>query len=88
MVHSPYELPTAADYLTVFYTTSDLEILITPEIFHAEEELRFVPVEDRKCYFDGERKLNNFKVYTQKNCFAECFSFIGEHKTLTKKTSL
>lgn len=88
MVHSPYELPTRADYLTIFYTTSDLEILITPEIFQAEEDLRFVPIEDRKCYFDGERKLNHFKVYTQKNCLAECFSFISEQETLIEKTYL
>ncbi|CAO1385947.1 unnamed protein product [Diamesa hyperborea] len=28
----------------------------------------------RQCYFDGERKLNYFKVYTQSNCEYECLT--------------
>lgn len=28
----------------------------------------------RACYFDGERKLRFFKLYTQTNCFHECKS--------------
>jgi acid-sensing ion channel, other len=75
-VHSPYELPINTKLTKVGYDMK-LNVWITPEIIQTDEELRSTEPFERKCYFEGERKLNYFKVYTQRNCEMECLSFAG-----------
>jgi amiloride-sensitive sodium channel len=55
-----------------------LNVWIVPEIIQADEDLRSFDPDERKCYFEDERKLNYFKVYTQRNCESECLSFAGK----------
>jgi amiloride-sensitive sodium channel len=43
-------------------------------------ELQKYDVKYRQCYFDGEKKLKFFKIYTEKNCKFECLTNL----TLTK----
>lgn len=76
-VHSPYELPLNIP-LTQFDYGRDLNVWITPEIIQTDEGLRKFDPDHRKCYFDNERQLKYFNVYTRKNCEMECLSFIGE----------
>jgi hypothetical protein len=77
IVHSPFELPIGKK-LTQFSYNQLINVWITPEIIEAEDDLRSFDLEERKCYFEDERSLKYFKVYTQKNCEMECLSFIGE----------
>jgi amiloride-sensitive sodium channel len=58
----------------------DLEVLIIPEITQTDENLRSFTPEERGCYFEGERKLKYFKVYSRRNCELETLSeFLKEH---------
>jgi hypothetical protein len=77
IVHSPFELP-IRKRPTQFSYKQRINVWITPEIIEAEDELRSFDPDERKCYFEDERSLKYFKVYTQKNCEMECLSFIGE----------
>lgn len=36
--------------------------------------LKLIFFDRRQCYFNGEKTLRYFKVYTQRNCELECFS--------------
>jgi hypothetical protein len=76
-VHSPFEVPLTASLITYNYGR-DLNVWITPEIMQTDEDLRSFSPDHRNCYFEDERQLNYYKLYTQKNCEMECLSFIGE----------
>lgn len=39
-----------------------LEILITPIVIKSDKNLLALELSERKCYFEGERKLQFFKV--------------------------
>lgn len=77
-VHSPNEFP---QNLMELSFKSDFLVKITPEISQTDGNLRSIPPEERNCYFDGERKLKFFKIYTEENCKAECISFVGYNIT-------
>jgi acid-sensing ion channel, other len=76
MVHSPYELPGSYEIIDIydFDYDFDLKVLITPEIFRTDENLRSYEPKERGCYFSDEKKLKYFKIYTKRNCEFECFS--------------
>jgi len=74
VVHSPFEMPDLYDILKfcdIGYGKS-LEVLIIPEVKYTSEDLKNFDPEVRNCYFDGERSLQLFQVYTRKNCEMEC----------------
>jgi acid-sensing ion channel, other len=81
LVHSPYELPGSYDSSDRYEISSDinfgfgfdLQVLITPEIISTDESLKSFDPETRGCYFEGEKKLEFFKIYTRRNCEFECF---------------
>jgi acid-sensing ion channel, other len=74
MVHSPYELPGSYDLIDIFMFDFgfELDILITPEIIRTDEDLRSYEPKKRGCYFEDERRLKYFQVYTRRNCEFEC----------------
>lgn len=76
-VHSPFELPTASIFLEFDFDT-DFQVWITPQDIQTDNDLRSDDPDERNCFFDDERKLKYFQVYTQKNCEMECLSHVGE----------
>jgi acid-sensing ion channel, other len=76
VVHSPFELPGSYDHneRIDFYYGYDLEILITPEIIKTDKSLRSLQPNERGCYFEGEKNLKFFKIYTRRNCEFECYA--------------
>jgi hypothetical protein len=76
LVHSPYDVPAAfeIDEMVQFLYGYDLEVSIIPEITNTDESLRSVDPQTRSCYFEGEKQLKYFKVYSRRNCEHECIS--------------
>jgi acid-sensing ion channel, other len=77
IVHSPFELASSYDAETEIIEAhfgTDVDVLITPEIIRTDETLRSYEPKKRGCYFEDERKLKFFNVYTKQNCEFECFS--------------
>jgi amiloride-sensitive sodium channel len=56
------------------------DIKVQAEIIKSDPDMKKLDLSIRKCYFDNERKLKFFKIYTQKNCEQECVSFVSEFK--------
>lgn len=54
--------------------TIDIEVEVTPEIIKTDPNLKSVNPEDRECYFENEKFLKYFKIYTDKNCELECLA--------------
>jgi amiloride-sensitive sodium channel len=75
-VHSPYEMPGDFEDETTskFFYGQDLDIIITPEVIQTDPDLRSFDYRRRNCYFDGERQLTMFRVYSRRNCEQECYS--------------
>ncbi|RZF48040.1 hypothetical protein LSTR_LSTR002106 [Laodelphax striatellus] len=71
-LHNPAEPPTAYSTLTQAVTDRGNYIRIVPKVVTTSEELRSLSPQDRGCYFDDEKKLKYFKIYTIRNCEIEC----------------
>jgi amiloride-sensitive sodium channel len=52
------------------------QIVMKRERIRAQDRLRYYPYtpETRKCYFQNERQLKFFKMYTRQNCELECWT--------------
>jgi hypothetical protein len=76
VVHSPFELPNGMDDLNFCQSdfAKSLDVLITPQVIVTDEDLIDVPPAKRGCFFDGERELKFYKVYTKLNCEVECYA--------------
>jgi amiloride-sensitive sodium channel len=80
-IHGHNELPLGADLNEMDFNTA-YDVLITPEVIKSHKRIKSLSVKRRKCYFEGERKLKYFKVYTQRNCETECLSHVGEESVV------
>lgn len=77
-LHDPFEPPLTLirDEVIEFDGGKLIEILVTPKVVTNDPKMAEFQVEDRLCYFEGERQLRFFKRYTVKNCQNECISNI------------
>ena len=48
--------------------------MVQPRIMTTSDGLRSYNPQIRQCYFQGERYLRFFQVYTQRNCEVECLT--------------
>jgi acid-sensing ion channel, other len=74
-IHSHFEFLEYEKRFEIYYGKS-MEILITPKIIRSDPDLRKLKPERRKCFFQDERKLKYFKIYSKKLCEMECKSFV------------
>jgi len=74
VIHSPFEMPDLHDNLKFcqIYHGKHLEILIIPEVKYSPNGLKNLKPEERGCYFEDERSLQLFQIYTRRNCEMEC----------------
>jgi acid-sensing ion channel, other len=78
LVHSPHVLPWLFDrpvFKQLKYGMT-LDIVITSEIIRTEKSLKKLQPDERECYFEGEKSLRFFKIYSIENCEEECYTNI------------
>jgi Amiloride-sensitive sodium channel len=73
-IHSTHEIPTILfkNSLQKINYGTYVEILIDVDYIIADDEIQHVSMDQRKCFFKGERRLKFFKTYSIKNCLTEC----------------
>lgn len=54
--------------------SEETRIKITPKLITTSEGLRSYTPQQRQCFYQSERKLRFYKLYTQINCEAECLA--------------
>lgn len=70
--HLPTEIPSIFhDYFIVNYKTTT-NFIVTIKSAKTDEYLKKFSISHRKCYFDGEKQLKYFQIYTKKLCEVEC----------------
>jgi len=52
----------------------ETNVVLTPRLVATDGVTRTMAPEARECFFHGERRLRFYKIYTQKNCRAECLA--------------
>lgn len=73
-VHAPNDFPWLSKHNFLLLQNHEALVMIKSTMTTTSQGLRIFNPEQRKCYFDGERDLKFFKIYTQSNCQLECLS--------------
>lgn len=78
-IHMPGEMQISQRYFQIYPSEATM-ISIKPKLVTTSRGLRSYTPEKRQCFFNSERQLTFYQIYTQKNCVAECFTFYMKAK--------
>lgn len=74
LLHNPGEVPQLSKQYFRVPLQQEVLISVKPNVISTSEGLRYYAPNRRQCFFDSERQLRFFKIYTQQNCELECLS--------------
>lgn len=74
LLHTPGEIPRVSKQYFRVPLRSEVVVSVKPNMITTSEGLAGYAPERRQCYFNRERNLKFFKVYTQSNCELECLA--------------
>ncbi|XP_031638214.1 pickpocket protein 28-like [Contarinia nasturtii] len=74
LLHTPGEVPQVSKHYFRVPLVQEVLVSVKPQMITTSEGLRDYTPNGRQCYFNKERQLRFFKVYTQRNCELECLS--------------
>lgn len=72
--HTPGEMPRVSKQYFRIQTKQQVLVNVKPNMMTTSEYLASYSPKRRHCYFNNERSLQFFKVYTQNNCELECLA--------------
>ncbi|XP_055621987.1 pickpocket protein 28-like [Toxorhynchites rutilus septentrionalis] len=73
-LHAPSEYPQVSSKFIRVTLGRDVTIAVKPQIVGTDPQLFGYKPERRQCYFNNERQLKFYRVYTQANCELECLT--------------
>lgn len=73
-LHTPGEVPQVSKHYFRVPYLQEVLVAVRPNMITTSDGLRHYEPNRRQCFFDSERNLKFFKVYTQRNCELECLS--------------
>lgn len=74
LLHTPGEIPQVSKHYFRVPLLQEVLVSVKPNMITTSDGLRHYEPNRRQCYFNSERQLRFFKVYTQRNCELECLS--------------
>lgn len=74
ILHSPNELPRVSTNYFRVPLQQEVLVNVIPNIMTTSQALDGYKPERRLCYFEKERHLRFFKLYTENNCEVECLA--------------
>lgn len=74
LLHTPGEVPQVSKHYFRVPLLQEVLVSVKPNMITTSEGLMSYEPNRRQCYFNSERQLRFFKVYTQRNCELECLS--------------
>jgi amiloride-sensitive sodium channel len=74
LLHTPGEIPQVSKHYFRVPLLQEVLVSVKPNMITTSEGLRHYEPNRRQCYFNSERSLAYFKVYTQRNCELECLA--------------
>lgn len=95
-IHVPGEISSMSRLTFQIPPKEDVKISIRATLITTTDGLKIYKPNQRQCYFNSERQLQFFRIYTQNNCEVEClanftlrecdcvkFSMPSKHKTIS-----
>lgn len=82
LLHTPGEIPRVSKQYFRVPLRQEVVVSVKPNMITTSEGLAGYAPERRQCYFNNERDLKFFKVYTQANCELECLAAFTISKSL------
>lgn len=73
-LHAPGEIPRLSQKYFRLSLDQEIVISVKPNMITTSEVLKGYEINRRMCYFQNERYLRFFKIYTQQNCELECLT--------------
>lgn len=73
-LHTPGEFPRFEKHFFQIPFGQNLMLSVKPQVITTSENLNLYSPQKRQCYFDGEKRLKYFKMYSQSNCEFECLT--------------
>ncbi|EDS44436.1 amiloride-sensitive Na+ channel [Culex quinquefasciatus] len=74
LLHAPSDYPQVASKFIRVTLNRDIAVAVKPQIISTEAALYDYEPVRRQCYFNRERQLKFFRVYSQPNCQLECLT--------------
>lgn len=74
LLHTPGELPRVSKQFFRIPLRQEVVVSVKPNMITTSEGLADYSPDRRQCFFNDERFLKFFKVYTQSNCELECLA--------------
>lgn len=74
LLHTPGEVPQVSKHYFRVPLLQEVLVSVKPNMITTSEGLRHYEPNRRQCYFNSERELRFFRVYTQRNCELECLA--------------
>lgn len=74
LLHTPGELPRVSKQFFRIPLRQEVVVSVKPNMITTSEGLVDYSPDRRQCFFNDERFLRFFKVYTQSNCELECLA--------------
>ena len=74
LLHTPGEIPRVSKQYFRVPLKQEVVVSVKPNMITTSEGLADYAPDRRQCYFNDERQLKFFKVYTQSNCELECLA--------------
>lgn len=74
LLHTPGEIPRVSKQYFRVPLSTEVVVSVKPNMITTSEGLSDYAPERRQCFFNNERNLTFFKVYTQNNCELECLA--------------
>lgn len=74
VLHTPGETPRPSSHFYRIPFHAKTLVAVNPRVVSTSNDLKSYKVEKRQCYFEGEKKLKYYKLYSQSNCQLECSS--------------
>jgi len=74
LLHTPGEIPRVSKQYFRVPLRQEVVVSVKPNMITTSSGLANYAPERRQCYFNDERHLSFFKVYTQSNCELECLT--------------
>lgn len=74
LLHTPGEVPQVSKHYFRVPLLQEVLVSVKPNMITTSDGLRHYEPNRRQCFFNSERSLQYFKVYTQRNCELECLT--------------
>ncbi|CAO1382707.1 unnamed protein product [Diamesa hyperborea] len=74
ILHSPTDIPRFSKQFYRIGMKREISFSVKPHVIRTSKNLHNYKPEIRKCYFENEKKLKFFKIYSQSNCELECLT--------------